>query len=296
MGAASSAAGNVGWGVGDGGNVGRVIDAHFDPFDITGTRRGEQRKQLEKLQREDEERRKKEVEDLFKKYSPGDIERVKDIAAGQVSGKLQGDLNLAGGDIAFLRNFGQSQGPSAQANYLLGAQELEQQGLMEDLTKDQSRMAAQQFDMLAQGGGAQAGSRERLASQIGSAGMMDAQRARREGALARLGILSDDEGRKLQVASSLPGQQLALSGERRAGLEGDRNAALAAAQANQAARLSENQANLATQGDLFRARAGILGGEQLARNQNLYANRADKSGPLGNLGGFLGGPSLGGAF
>jgi len=258
-----------------------------DPADLFGFRQKEEKKKAEEQAKKAEDNRKKEVDELFKKYSPGNIKQTSAIKATTIANKLKKGLKVADGDVQFLRTFAQSQGPSNQAQSLLQAQELEQKGLMENLYADQSRAQAEQFSNLAQQGGLGAGSRERLSAAGRSAGLREQQDARRGGALARLGILSEDESRKLNVAGALPGQQVGVSAERRAGLSADQDALLRAQESTQSNRLKENAANLATKNNLFNQRAGILGGSQMSEAQKRAAANS-QGGPLGKGTGVLG--------
>lgn len=257
-----------------------------DPADLFGGRAAEEMKKQREAQERAREERKREIEELFA-GAPQNIKATDAVKAQQIAGKLAGDVNLARGDIDFLRKFSQAKGPSDQANYLLQSQQLEQSGLLEDLSNEQARQQAQQFSSLAQQGGLGAGSRERLAAAGQSNALREAQKARREGSLARLGILSQDEGRKLNVASNLPGQQTALTAERRQGLQADQDANLRANMATQQARLKENLANFGNQQNLFNQRAAILGGQQASKAQQQAAKNA-QGGPLGQGTGVLG--------
>ncbi len=306
MGSASKAAGTVAGGavLGAPGAVagfasekaGGAFSSIVDPLDITGERRSKQRKEFEKRQKEGEKLRRKEVDELFKEFSPGDIERTKGLRSRAISGQLSPGLSRAEGDVGFLRGFARAEGPSSQAQGLLQAQRLEEQTGLEGLSEQAALQQAGQLSSLAQQGGAGAGARERLAAQSQSGQLRESQRQRRSGQLSRAGILSEDEARKLSVAGKLPGQEVGIGAERRAGLSFDETQRLGAAQATQQSRLRENLANLQTQQQGFQARAGILGGQQLSRAQRQSAGQQEKTGPLGQSGGFLGLPSLGSIF
>lgn len=225
----------------------------------------------------------KTLNDEIFKYAPkqlkeGQMGRMD--APTAIAPQLAGNLQTASGDIGFLRGFGQSKGPSDQANYLTQGQRLEEQSGLENLSREQAIRQSQAFSNLAQQGGAEAGARERLASSGMSAGLKEQQALRQQGALARLGILSDDEARKLGVAQSLPGQQLNLAQEQRAGLTQDQQAKFAVDAANMDARQREIGANLGIQQAELGHRAGIYGGDQLAKAQRKAAG--------GGGGGLLG--------
>lgn len=228
-----------------------------------------------KNKKEKEKAAAKELEKKVFAYQPqqlqaGALGRLE--APSALAPQLAGNLNVASGDIGFLRGFAQSKGPSEQAGYLTEGQKLEEQAGLQNLSRDQAIRQSQAFSNLAQQGGAESGARERLAQSGARQGLTEAQALRQQGAMARLGILSDDEGRKLNVAGALPGQQLNLAQEQRIGLEGDRTAKMAIDQANMDALQKEQMANLGIQQDIFGQRAGIYGGDKLAAAQKKAAN------------------------
>ena len=81
-------------------------------------------------------------------------------------------------------------------------------------------MDTEQYDAVVIGagaGGLSAGAGERLAATNAAAGLREKQTLRRQGQQAQLGIASQDEQRKLQLAQGLSGQTLALGAENRQG-------------------------------------------------------------------------------
>lgn len=196
-----------------------------------------------------------------------------DISAQQFAGgqhginKYKTSLSVANADVGYLRGLAQSSDMTEGAKRQIALQKLQEQSGIEQAKNAQSSQTAQNFSNLAQQGGAGAGARERLFNQAGTQSIREQQAARRSGALARLGIGSQDEANKLQLASNLPTQQLAISSEQRAGLTADQAAALTAAQANQKSQLVQNQANFESQQNLYKLKAGILGGNQVADAQ-----------------------------
>jgi hypothetical protein len=100
----------------------------------------------------------------------------------------------------------QSDDPTQFAERLTAAQRAEEAGRLEQIEGAGATQAASQFGALAQQGGAGPGARERLAAGAGANALRSQQQERRAGALARLGLLSEDEGRKLALEQSLISQ------------------------------------------------------------------------------------------
>lgn len=153
----------------------------------------------------------------------------------------------AEGDVGFLRNIAQSEGTTAAGQRLLAQQAAMQSGRMNQIQEDIASQRANQLSQMSQFGGAGSGARERLAAQGQSSAIREQQRERQAGEMARLGILSQDEMRKLQVAQSLPGQQLAVGQQELAAQQAQVGSQFQQAQALQGARQFDVAAQQAAQ-------------------------------------------------
>jgi hypothetical protein len=118
--------------------------------------------------------------------------------------------DLAQIDINSLRDIANTQGPTGIAQALTNAQLQEENIALQNLETEGRRRGVSAFEDLAARGGAGAGSRERLLGQAGQQNLLASQRQRQQGQLQRLGILSDDEKRKLQAREAALGGQLNL--------------------------------------------------------------------------------------
>lgn len=271
----------------------------LDPLDITGMRKGQQEKEFAEQQAAEEARRQAENKSLIKRGKKLKVEKVKKIKAGQIMPKLEPGLQTAEGDVGYLRGMARTEGPTKIAQTEEEKQKLEEQGQLEGLASQQNTATAQGFSDLASQGGAEVGARERLASTLGSQNLRAQQDIRRQGALSRLGITSGDEERKLALAKDLPGAQLAVGQERRAGLTQDVGAKFNAAERNQAMAQQSNIEQFGHLKNLYGLEAGMLGSEQLMRQQQAAAATKRKGGPFGSGSGFMGLPSpteAGGTF
>ena len=117
----------------------------------------------------------------------------------------------AAGDVQRLRDIATTEGPTKAAEGLLAFQKAQEGERLEGIELESAQRAQSAFEGLAGRGGAGAGARERLAAQTGRQSLAESQRERRAGALSRLGILSEDEQRKLALQQQLPAQQLQLA-------------------------------------------------------------------------------------
>lgn len=107
-----------------------------------------------------------------------------------------------------LRERGLSTGDSSWAKLMLEKQAMEEQDQLGKAVRENASSRAGAIGSLARSGGASSGARERLAA----GGARDLDMARqdvgRSGMMARLGIRSDDENKRLDVLKMLPGAEV----------------------------------------------------------------------------------------
>lgn len=237
----------------------------------------------------------KRIEGLFKKLQdPSTTAGELQTALGQIQkidvSKFSGQ---AAADVQNLRNIAQTQGPTALAERLTAQQRAEETGRLEQIETGAAQRGAQAFEGLAQRGGAGAGARERLLASTGAAGLRESQAERRSGALARLGIGSEDEARKLDLLQTLPGQELAVgqfaqgAQQAEAQRQFGQATALQKAQAGDVGRQQQAQqfqaAGQASVGQRNLQQAGqVFGGQQLSDAQRRRGQQAQSGGALAN--------------
>ena len=232
----------------------------------------------------------KDIKQLFKKLQKPNktsadlkdlLSQVQKIDTSRLTGQ-------AAQDVGRLREIATTQGPTEGAKALLAEQRGEEAGRLEDIGQAQALRGQSAFESLASRGGAGAGSRERLLAQTGRQSLLESQRERRAGAQTRAGIRSEDEGRKLGLLGALPGQQIGLAQEQRAGQTAQAQSQLAQAQQFQGASQFDESAQQQLQQFQAQGRAqGILTGQQnrqsfeatqiLAKAQLAAANKQQPS-------------------
>lgn len=181
-----------------------------------------------------------------------------------------------------LRAIGMSPGDTAVATGLLDKQAAEEGIRREQAQKAGETQAASAYSNLAQQGGAGPGARERLLGQTGQQSLEQQQELRRQGALQRLGIQSDDATRKEESLRAASGLDIE-----------SQKSNMIAAQARQQA--LQNQGQYETQG-LLGARGlanSIFGSSQLAGAQKDFAASQAGAGSKGFGAAF---PALGSAY
>lgn len=126
---------------------------------------------------------------------------------GHVEDQLKG-INLNTDALKALRERGLSTGDSRWAELQLQKQAMEEQDQLGKAVRENASSRAGAIGSLARSGGASSGARERLAA----GGARDLDMARqdvgRSGMMARLGIRSDDENKRLDVLKMLPGAEV----------------------------------------------------------------------------------------
>jgi hypothetical protein len=235
----------------------------------------------------------KKLTDLVKQIKDPEATRPQIAGALRQIKKLDvsGFTGRAQADVQKLREFANSAEPSALANRLLEANKVQQAGRLEDIESGAATQAASAFSNLAQRGGATGGSRERLAASSASQALRESQRERRQGALADLGILSQDEQRKFQAQQALPGQELEVGRFSGQAQEAQQRQQLAEASLlGQASQFDVQQqqaaerARLGGQVELGRAglkqKGQILAGQELGAAQSAFAR---SQGPNGGI-------------
>lgn len=128
---------------------------------------------------------------------------IGDVNAGANFGDAQGGIN-------YLQDQAYSEGPSTWANSQFEFQNLQDQGAREDLSKNADRSKASAYSQLAMRGGLDSGARERLAESFGNNLTDQQQMQGRNNQMAMLGIKSQDESNKMNLARDLPGMNLQM--------------------------------------------------------------------------------------
>jgi hypothetical protein len=238
----------------------------------TGKREKEAQAKHEREERKKaREDKAKDIEDRLGRLFGRDSKSSKEVRAA-ISGIKGTDTSA---EQARLRAMGLSPGDTAVASRLLGKQEAEEGIRREQAERQAAVQGASAFSQLAQTGGAGGGSRERLLGQTGSQALRQQQQLRREGALARLGIQSQDEIRKeeaLRRASGLSVEDQksrAVAASQRAGLLG-----------------GQQKFETAGQATALGFGAGAFGAEQLSGSQFASADQGglDPMKPWGSIG------------
>lgn len=99
-------------------------------------------------------------------------------------------------------------GPSAYAQMMMGKQELEQQGLTNNLAAQQNAGMRGAMDQLAATGGVDSGARERMARSGIRDAMMGRQDIRKQGMIDRFNISAQDEQQRQGQLQNLTGMEL----------------------------------------------------------------------------------------
>lgn len=257
--------------------------------------KSQRQKNIDRLRR-DQKRAAKKVESIFKKFqdpksTEGDIKKalgqIKKIDVKQFTGR-------AAGDIQRLRDIATTKGPTEGAKALLAEQRAEQGIAIEEAERGGQERAQSAFEQLAQRGGASAAARERLVGQTGAASLREQQRARRAGAAQRLGIRSEDEARKLQIAGGLSGQEANIGQLSAQAQTAEAAQALAREQARQRAREFDVTGKMRAQELRARGQAGAIqtGSQQQTQfgaAQELAAAQRQAAKKQGGGGGLVGG-------
>lgn len=253
----------------------RSANRFLDPLDLFGGEKRQKEKEAQANKDANSKKAKEAQNSFLDDYTKNvNLKRVDGIAgpnmfAGGAQGaaNYQSGLSAATGDVGYLRGIGQSDGLTKGGQAQMDLARANELSDIESGRTASSRLGAEQFSNLASTGGASAGSRERLARGLGSQSLREEQAARRQASLNRLGITSQDEATKLDVARALPAQQLALSGEQRSGLTADNQAQYATDTFNTNLARQQNQSEFENQQNLYKLKAGFTG-SNLANGSN----------------------------
>jgi len=157
------------------------------------------------------------IKDPYRAEYAGDMANPESIANqwDQRAGNVR-DVNTgvnfqgaeASADMLYDRAFGSETSPWADKLY-------EQQGIQQHLAEEQQQQqSAQEFatsqDRLGMTGGLEGGARERLATSSNRNEMLGRQNLARQGELQRLGIGINDENRRMDLQTKMPGMYAGL--------------------------------------------------------------------------------------
>ena len=131
------------------------------------------------------------------------LDAIKGVSTGQ-------DFLSSRAAVDDLYSLANTEGMTKHAQYLTDNQRLEEAASIDGLNDARSGALAGAWSELASTGGADGGSRERMSQNFYNSGMLEGQKARRQGAMQRGTILSDDEKMKIGLKQDLPNMYLGL--------------------------------------------------------------------------------------
>jgi hypothetical protein len=131
------------------------------------------------------------------------LDEIKGISTGE-------DFTKARRGVDDLYDLSHTKGMTSHAKYLTDNQKLEEAAAIDDLADARGGALAGAWSELAASGGADSGARERMGQNFYNNSMIEGQKIRRQGALQRGTILSDDEKMKIGIMQDLPNMYLGL--------------------------------------------------------------------------------------